>query len=212
MFVTCLQDFSCDKLVTGFTLYPKEPLVVLFTVRGTVLADVLAREHLPAGLALEAAQMPLLVQRQQRLPVLNVPSTASTVAGAGGFVGAGRHGLRTELTKAVSPIECDSVSGWERALADGTGKAVGMVGLAQGSDHLTLHELPAAMAPGPIHPLVVQGAQIVPVLYEEASLGQVAAAHFAGEAFDMEMLGLDPKHFALAWLPTFMAVNDRLLC
>lgn len=35
---------------------------------------------------------------------------------------------------------------------------------------------------------------------------------FAGEAFDMEMLGLDPKHFALAWLPTFMAVNDRLLC
>lgn len=25
------------------------------------------------------------------------------------------------------------------------------------------------------------------------------------------MLGLHPKHFALAWLPTFMAVNDRLL-
>lgn len=35
---------------------------------------------------------------------------------------------------------------------------------------------------------------------------------FAGEAFDVEMLGLDPKHFAFAWLPTFMAVNDRLLC
>lgn len=44
-----------------------------------LLADVLAGEHLPAGLALEAAQMPLLVQSQQRLPVLNVPSTASTV-------------------------------------------------------------------------------------------------------------------------------------
>lgn len=44
-----------------------------------LLADVLAGEHLPAGLALEAAQMPLFVQRQQRLPVLNVPSTASTV-------------------------------------------------------------------------------------------------------------------------------------
>lgn len=52
-----------------------------------------------------------------------------------------------------------------------------MVGLAQGSDHLALHELPTAVAPGPVHPLVVQGAQIVPVLYEEASLGQVAAAH-----------------------------------
>lgn len=25
------------------------------------------------------------------------------------------------------------------------------------------------------------------------------------------MFGLDPKHFALAWLSTFMAVNDRLL-
>lgn len=44
-----------------------------------LLADVLAGEHLPARLALEAAQMPLFVQRQQRLPILNVPSTASTV-------------------------------------------------------------------------------------------------------------------------------------
>jgi hypothetical protein len=26
------------------------------------------------------------------------------------------------------------------------------------------------------------------------------------------MFGLDPKHFPLAWLPTFMAVNDGLLC
>lgn len=34
---------------------------------------------------------------------------------------------------------------------------------------------------------------------------------FAGETFDVEMFGLDPKHFALAWLPTFVAVNDRLL-
>lgn len=86
-----------------------------------------------------------------------------------------------------------------------------MVGLAQGSYHLALHELPTAMAPCPIHPLVVQGTQIVPVLYEEASLGQVAATHFAGEAFDVEMLGLNTENFALAWLPALMAVNDRLL-
>lgn len=197
--------------MTGFTLHSKESLVVLFTVWGAVLADVLAGKDLPAGLALEAAQMPLLVQGQQCLPVLDVPSAASAVAWAGGFSGAGRHRLCTELTKTVSPIECDSVSGWKRALADGTGKAVGMVGLAQGSDHLALHELPTAVAPCPIHPLVVQGAQIVPVLYEEAALGQVAAAHFAGETFDMEMLGLDPEYFALAWLPAFMAVNGRFL-
>lgn len=34
---------------------------------------------------------------------------------------------------------------------------------------------------------------------------------FAGETFDVEMLGLDPKHFPFARLSTFMAVNDRLL-
>lgn len=39
-------------------------------------------------------------------------------AGAGGFFRAGRHWLRTQLTKAVSPIERDSVSGWKRAPGD----------------------------------------------------------------------------------------------
>ena len=48
--------------MTGFTLHPKEPLVVFLTVWGAILADVLAGEDLPTGLALEAAQMPLLVQ------------------------------------------------------------------------------------------------------------------------------------------------------
>lgn len=44
-----------------------------------LLADVLAGEDLPAGLAFKAAQVPLLFQRQQRLPVLDVPSAAGTV-------------------------------------------------------------------------------------------------------------------------------------
>lgn len=52
-----------------------------------------------------------------------------------------------------------------------------MVGLAQGGHHLSFHKLPAAMASCAIHPLVVQGAEILPVLYEEAPLGQVTAAH-----------------------------------
>lgn len=52
-----------------------------------------------------------------------------------------------------------------------------MVGLAQGSHHLSFHELPTAMAACPVHPLVVQGAEILSVLYEEATLGQVTAAH-----------------------------------
>lgn len=39
-------------------------------------------------------------------------------AGARGFFRAGRHRLCTELAKAVSPIERDSVSGWKRAPGD----------------------------------------------------------------------------------------------
>lgn len=41
--------------------------------------------------------------------------------------------------------------------------------------------------------------------------GQPGHHTFAGETFDVEMPGLDPKHLALARLPTFMAVDDRLL-
>lgn len=89
MFVTCLQHLPCDKLVTGFTSHPKEPLVVLLAIRSAVLADVLPGEDLPAGLAFKAPQVPLLLQRQQRLPVLDISSAASTIAGAGGFLRAG---------------------------------------------------------------------------------------------------------------------------
>ena len=44
-----------------------------------LLADVLPGENLPTGLAFKAPQVPLLLQGQQRLPVLDVPSTASTI-------------------------------------------------------------------------------------------------------------------------------------
>lgn len=79
MLVTCLQDFACDKLVAGFTLHPKEPLVVLLAVWSAILADVLPGEHLPAGFAFKAPQVPLLFQSQQRLPVLDVSSAAGAV-------------------------------------------------------------------------------------------------------------------------------------
>ena len=42
-------------------------------------------------------------------------SAGTLTAGAGGFFRAGRHRLCTELTKTVSPVECDSVSGWKWA-------------------------------------------------------------------------------------------------
>lgn len=73
--------------------------------------------------------------------------------------------------------EPGALPGSPHLLADGTREAVGVVGLAQGSHHLSFHELPTAMAACPIHPLVVQGAEVLPVLYEEATLGQVTATH-----------------------------------
>lgn len=62
-------------------------------------------------------------------------------------------------------------------LADGADEAGGVVGLAQGSDHFPLHKVPTAIAAGAVHALVVQRAQIVSILHEEAPLGEVTAAH-----------------------------------
>ena len=44
-----------------------------------LLADVLPGEDLPAGFAFKAPQVPLLFQRQQRLPVFDISSAASTI-------------------------------------------------------------------------------------------------------------------------------------
>lgn len=44
-----------------------------------LLADVLAGEDFPAGLALKATQVPLLFQRQQGLSILDVSSAASAI-------------------------------------------------------------------------------------------------------------------------------------
>ena len=59
--------------------------------------------------------------------------------------------------------------------ADETGR---MVRLAESSDHLSLYKAPTAIAACAMEPLVVQRAQVVPVLHEETSLSQVAPAHW----------------------------------
>lgn len=46
-----------------------------------------------------------------------------------------------------------------------------MVGLAKSSDNFPLHKVPTAIAAGAVHPLVVQHAQILPILHKEAPLG-----------------------------------------
>lgn len=62
-------------------------------------------------------------------------------------------------------------------LADGADEAGRMVGLAQGGDDFSLDKVPATVAAGAVHALVVEHAQIFPILHEEAPLGEVTAAH-----------------------------------
>jgi len=68
-------------------------------------------------------------------------------------------------------------------LADGADEAGRMVSLAQGSDHFSLNKIPTAIAAGAVHALVVQCAQILSILHEEAPLCEVAAAHCTGHTF-----------------------------
>lgn len=44
-----------------------------------LLADVLSAQHLPAGFALEAAQMPLATERQESLAILDFSTAATAI-------------------------------------------------------------------------------------------------------------------------------------
>lgn len=72
-------------------------------------------------------------------------------------------------------------------LADGADKAGRVVGLAQGSDHFPLHKVPTAIAAGAVHALIIQCAQILSILHEEAPLGQIAAAHYTGHTHTLAL-------------------------
>lgn len=56
-------------------------------------------------------------------------------------------------------------------LADGADEAGRVVGLSQSGDHFPLHKVATAIAAGAMHALVVQRAQILSILHEEAPLG-----------------------------------------
>lgn len=62
-------------------------------------------------------------------------------------------------------------------LAGGADEAAGVVGLAQGRHHLPFDEVLAAEAAGPVQPLIVQSADVVPLTHKEASLGQLASTY-----------------------------------
>lgn len=72
-----------------------------------------------------------------------------------------------------------NLSAWLKRLllANGADEAGGVVGLAQGGDHFSLHKVPAAIATSAVHALVIQRAQILTILHEESPLGEVAATN-----------------------------------
>lgn len=65
MLPSCLQDPAADVPVTSLAFDAKLGMVVGLAVRNAILADVLPGKDHAAGLALEAADVPLLVQRQE---------------------------------------------------------------------------------------------------------------------------------------------------
>lgn len=185
-------------------------LVIPLTIRNAVFADVLSAQHLPAGFALEAAQMPLTAQGQESLAIFDVSTTAGTIAGTAEAARRRGRGANTALAEAVPPAEGDALPGRKGLFADGAHKAGGVVGLAQDRHHLPLHELTAVAAERAVEPLEVQRAEAVAAPHEEATLSQVAAAHFAGEALYVEVVGLDPQHLSSAGLSAFEALDDPL--
>lgn len=52
-----------------------------------------------------------------------------------------------------------------------------MIGLPKGSHDFSLHKFPTAIAPGPVHPLVIHSTEVFPILNEKAALSQVTPTY-----------------------------------
>lgn len=154
--ISCLQNFPCDKLMTGLTLHTKMDLVVFLAVRRTILADVLPTQHFPTGLALEAAEVPLSVQGQKSLAVLYIPATSCTVARCADVFGSWGHWLDAVLAETVFSIKRDSITSGKRPFANSANKTCGVVGLPESSDHLSFNKVSTAITASAMKPLVVQ--------------------------------------------------------
>lgn len=64
------------------------------------------------------------------------------------------------------------------SLADGADEAGWVVGFPEGRHHLSFNKVATAMAACSMQPLVVQCAQILAILHEETTLGQVTTTHW----------------------------------
>lgn len=134
VFPSCLKNSPTDVPVASLTLYSKLGVVICFTVWNPILADVFSSQHSATGLTLEAADVPLLLQGQQGLALLDLLITACTMAGSvdlDGLIGADK-GVGALLTNTLLPTECHSVSDGKRLPALAADEALGVVGAAQG--------------------------------------------------------------------------------
>lgn len=209
MLLSSLQDFSGDVLLAALALDAKHGVVVHLTVGDPILADVLSIEDLVADFTLEAAQVPVLVQCYKGLFILKLlPTAAAVVDSLYGCRAVGRERLGTFLADTLLPVKCHSVASREWLFAGGADKAAGVVSLSQGGHHLPLDEVLATEAASPVHPLVVQSADVFTLPHEEASLGQFTSTHFTGKTLDMEVFVLDSECLSFARLPTVLT-GDR---
>lgn len=207
MFPPSLQHSPADVSAAGLTFHPVLGVVVGFTVRHPILADVLSGEHHAAGSAAEAADVPLLLQSQERLALLDLRSTSCTVTGPvdlDGLVGLDESDGAL-LTHTVLPAERHSVSDGKGLTADATDETLGVVGASEGRHHLSTDEGVAAVTAGPIQALVVCCADVLALLLEEPRPRQVTVTNSAGEASDVEVRVLHSDHLPFTDLPTALA-------
>lgn len=76
-----------------------------------------------------------------------------------------------------------------------------VIGISQGSDHLSFHVTTTDSTPGTEQLLVVVTAVVAPVLAEEPTLSQSPAALFAFEAAYMEVEVFHFQYFARTFFP-----------
>lgn len=207
VFSSSLQNSSTDVSAAGLTFHPILGVVICFTIRHSILADVLSCEDHVAGSTSEAADVPLLLQRQQGLALLNLGSTSGTMAGPvdlDWFIWLDEC-VRAVLAHAVLSTERHSVSDGEGFTADTADKALGVVRPSQCRNHLSCDEDVTAVAACPVKTLVVRRADVFTLLLEEARSSQITVTHGTCKTLDVEVGFLYSNHLSFAHLSTSLA-------
>lgn len=212
VFFSSLKYFSGDVFLAGFTLDAEHGVVICLTVGDPILADIFGIKHFIAHFALEAAEVPVLVQRHQRLLIFKLLSTSTAIVHSlWGSRAVDWHRLSTFLTNALLPIKRHAVASWKRLLAGGTDKAAWMISLSQGRHNLPFDELLTAEAAGAVESLVIHSADILTLTHKKPSLSQVTSTNFANKALNVEVFVLHPEHLSFAGFATVLTGDGAAL-